>query len=302
MAWDVSAFTSLMKDGFESGREKKAEYQKEYEKTVERMKKETEETTKQNMEGARLVLEEMERAKKDALDAEKLKQEQWKTKMAELDARNAAREAASVTPTPKAEPKKAKNDVWKWLIDLFSGTPDVLGTSSATPTQQPSPIPTPVGIGDTNGIPGYSRGSVNPEYVKYINDAIASLGTGTSLTPALLASNLFTESGFNPDAYNNGDRGIGQFSTKWRPDITDEVAYDPKRAIPEVAKTLNDYIGKTGDYKQGMAAYNVGLGRVGLADGRNEYGLGPKGMEYIKKIAKNLSKIEAQKLGLDIFQ
>jgi len=187
--------------------------------------------------------------------------------------------------------EKLKQEKWKTKL-LESKTGE-------TPTV---PSSTTMGVGDTNGIEGYTRGAINPEYVKIINDFIASLDTGTSLTPALLASAVNTESGFNPNAYNNGDRGISQFSSKWRPDITDEIAYDPTKAIPAMGKTLNDYIGNTGNIPQGIAAYNVGLGRVGMADGRNEYGLGPKGMEYIRKIAANLSKEESQKLGLDIFQ
>jgi len=271
---------------------------------AERVRKENEENQKMADKAQAEYLKEQERIKKDALDAEKLRKAQWDAKIAEIKAKQVEMPAATKSSESESSVKKKPKTDLTWLTELLRlGGKEKMAIPSPTSTPlMPTSTPTPVGVGDTNGISGYSRGSIDPQYVKMIMDAIATLGTGTSVTPALLASSLNTESGFIPDAYNNGDRGIGQFSTRWRPDITDEVAYNPSKAIPEVAKTLNDYIGNTGNIAQGVAAYNVGQGRVGIADGRNQYGLGPKGMEYIKKIAANLSKQEAQKLGLDIFQ
>ena len=242
---------------------------------------------------------ERKRIADEELNKEKLKKAKWDAIVAENKAKAEASDKrwAENNPTPTEKPKDKSVDIVSWLSNILG-----IGNTPTPPEATPTTTPTPMDVGGTNGILGYSRGSIDPQYVDLINQAIANLGTGTSLTPSLLGSGIFSESGFNPNAYNNGDRGIAQFSSKWRPDITDEVAYNPKLAIPEMARTLNDYINNTGSIPQGMAAYNVGQGRVGLADGRNEYGLGPKGMNYIRKIAANLSKEEAQKLGLDIFQ
>lgn len=114
----------------------------------------------------------------------------------------------------------------------------------------------------------------------------------------VLLSLLFTESGYNPKAYNNGDRGIAQISRVWNPQITDEQAYDPNFAIPWAAKTLRDnldYYG--GDWNRAIAAYNVGRGGASIK-GPENYGGGPKGQTYLNKIIANLAPEYYLALGL----
>ena len=56
-----------------------------------------------------------------------------------------------------------------------------------------------------------------------------------------LVNNLITcESRWNPDADNGYDRGLWQYNRKWRPDVTDEEAFDPIRATEIALADIED--------------------------------------------------------------
>lgn len=125
--------------------------------------------------------------------------------------------------------------------------------------------------------------------------------------PAFLSALIFNESGFKPDAVNKGvtqdgreyiDRGIAQINSTANPDIPDEKAFDPNFAIDWAAKKLRSNIDAFGgDVSRGLAAYNVGRGGASV-QGENPYGGGPRGQQYINRVAKNMTPETVKKIGL----
>jgi len=156
-----------------------------------------------------------------------------------------------------------------------------------------SPSPAP--------IPNYQNVFNNLKQVKPqgdISNLVVKSAQENELDPALLASHLWTESGYNPKAFNNGDYGIAQINLASHPDVTEEQANDPNFAIPFAAKLLKSKIDEFGgDYNRGIAAYNVGSGGASIK-GPMPYGGGPKGQEYLDKVARNLSVDLIKKLNL----
>ena len=118
---------------------------------------------------------------------------------------------------------------------------------------------------------------------QYIRELIIKASKKYDLPASLIASILFTESGFRTNALNNDDRGVAQINRPAHPEVTDEQAYNPEFAIDWMARKLRgdiDYFG--GDVKKGVAAYN--LGRGGAVDPDKEF-LKEK---YLMAVGKNL--------------
>ena len=130
------------------------------------------------------------------------------------------------------------------------------------------------------------------------------------INPAILASVLFSEHGFQVDQNktynrdvngniipNNYDRGVAQINTLVHPDITDEQAFDPNFAIPYAANLLASHIKSLGNINRGIAAYNVGRGGA-TVNGPTPSGLGPRGSQYLGKVAAGLSPALRANLGI----
>ncbi len=152
------------------------------------------------------------------------------------------------------------------------------------PVQTPQPTAQPV---EQDPYAGLSQ--VKPP--KDISELILKSSQETGLDPSILAAILWNESGYNPRALNDEDRGIAQINRRAFPNITDAQAYDPHFAIPFMARTIKGYLDKTGDLHTAIAAYNVGIGR---APNR-----GPIGKSYVKRVARNLTPDFTSSLGLE---
>lgn len=191
------------------------------------------------------------------------------------------------------------------LVGFKSGISNILPQKQTVqqPVQQIQPTQQPTPVQPTNKIKGFTRGDIDPEFV----DLIIKSSEENGLNPALLAGILFQESGINKNVKDNQsvmengqisrDRGMAQISDYWNPQITDEQAYDPNFAIPFMAKTIKNNLEKTGKLSEAVAAYNVGLGRVGV-DPSRPTGLGPKGQQYLSGVSQNLDPELAKELGL----
>jgi len=157
----------------------------------------------------------------------------------------------------------------------------------------PTPTPTP-----PNYIQGFTHGNIPTD----ISGLIIQAANQYNIHPAVLASLIFSESGFNPQAINTGvndygqswrDRGIAQINDLAHPDVTDTQAFDPGFAIPYSARLLDQYRKQMdNDLTTGIAAYRVGPGRA-----RNK---GPKGREKVKKVIEGLDPAIVKELGLGV--
>lgn len=166
--------------------------------------------------------------------------------------------------------------------------------------KQQAPVVETVSQPTTSDFSGFTTAPVPQEYSQTILEASKRYG----VRPQVLASLLFSESGFNPKAINANDpssidRGIAQINTKAYPNISDEQAYDPNFAIDFAARTLSENQKHFGDINRAIAAYNVGQGGANVK-GPTVSGLGPKGQAYLDKIAKGLSPELRRELGIKL--
>lgn len=175
------------------------------------------------------------------------------------------------------------------------------GTPTPTPVPpSPTATPSPASAGFIQGFRTWRPPST-------ISNSINSVSRQYNLHPALVAALLQQESGIDPRVKDNvsfdeqgrksRDRGPAQISDIWHPEITDEQAYDPDFAIQFVAKQLANAYAKYNSWPQAIASYNVG-GRVGPSPGRDQYGLGPKGQQYVNSVIKNIEPSVLKELGL----
>lgn len=83
-----------------------------------------------------------------------------------------------------------------------------------------------------------------------------------NLPSGLLFGLVRTESGFNPNAYNEttGASGLTQIIPKYHPTVKN--VFDPAENLDYAAKTLKYYAGKFGSYQAAVAAWHSGEGRV----------------------------------------
>lgn len=70
------------------------------------------------------------------------------------------------------------------------------------------------------------------------------------------------ESGFNPEAHNEGSNasGIAQIIPKWHPGVD---VWNPYESLTYAAQLMRSYYNKFGSYPKALAAYNWGSGNVG---------------------------------------
>jgi len=183
------------------------------------------------------------------------------------------------------------------------------GGVAQTPVQVVSPVQAQVvePVKTINDFGYYTRGAVPQNLQSLISSSARQYG----LDPSILAAMLFQESGINPNTRENvnanqsgvvsRDRGIAQINDLAHPEISDEQARDVNFAIPFMAKELSGAYKQTKSWPQAIAAYNVGRGRVGYDDSRDEYGLGEKGRKYVTGIRSNLDPKYAEQIGLPIY-
>lgn len=165
----------------------------------------------------------------------------------------------------------------------------------------PPTIPQPaqqVMAAQTDPFSDFTTSKVPPQYAQLIAQSAQANG----VPPAVLASLLFSEHGFQPTGTNynrdqngniipgNYDRGMAQINKLAHPEVTDQQANDPNFAIPWAAKTLGGHIKNLG-VQRGIIAYNTGAS--GAADVKD-----PTQHPYYKKVANGVSKGLRSKLGL----
>ena len=189
---------------------------------------------------------------------------------------------------PNVDPSKGGliNQMLANVLKGRSKQPDLispLASSTPRPTIVPTQKPQPVEVDPYRGLK-----QVKPP--SGISDIVLRSSKETGLSPSLLAAILWNESGYDPKAINDEDRGIAQINRGAFPNISDEMAYNPEFAIPWMARTIKSYIDKTGDINTAIAAYNVGIGRA-----PNK---GPIGRAYVSRVSKNLSPDFASELGI----
>lgn len=108
-------------------------------------------------------------------------------------------------------------------------------------------------------------------------DTIVSSARMSGVPPLLLASQLWQESRFRANAYNNrsGCAGIAQFKADTAADygLSASDRYLPEKAIPAQAKYMSYLHRQFGTWPLALAAYNWGMGnlkRKGMANAPKE--------------------------------
>lgn len=92
---------------------------------------------------------------------------------------------------------------------------------------------------------------------------IARAAQRWNVSAALLAAQLYAESGFNPAAVSPaGAQGIAQFMPATARAYGLANPFDPEQAIDAQARMMRDLLGKFGSVPLALAAYNAGEGRV----------------------------------------
>lgn len=140
-----------------------------------------------------------------------------------------------------------------------------------------------------------------------IDPIIKEATKDSDVTPTVISSLLWTESGYKPDAKNENikdgkvtstDRGIAQINDSAHPDVTEEQANDPAFAIPYAVGELNKGLKVfDGDWNETIVSYNRGRGRV-LRDGYLEDDLG---LAYLYKVVKNMDSDTRSELNIHKF-
>jgi soluble lytic murein transglycosylase-like protein len=89
--------------------------------------------------------------------------------------------------------------------------------------------------------------------------AISRAAQRWSVSAALLAAQIFVESGFNPFAVSPaGAQGIAQFMPGTAQGIGLEDPFDPTQAIDAQAHLMRDLLRRFGTVPLALAAYNAG--------------------------------------------
>jgi hypothetical protein len=105
--------------------------------------------------------------------------------------------------------------------------------------------------GTAGGLPDF----VPPRFAPLINRAAQRW----SVSAALLAAQLFAESGFNPFAVSPaGAQGIAQFMPGTARGVGLEDPFDPVAAIDAQARLMRDLLRRFGSVPLALAAYNAG--------------------------------------------
>jgi soluble lytic murein transglycosylase-like protein len=94
-------------------------------------------------------------------------------------------------------------------------------------------------------------------------DAIARAAQRWNVGAALLAAQLYAESGFNPAARSpSGAEGIAQFMPGTAAGYGLRNPYDPEAAIDAQAHLMHDLLRRFASVPLALAAYNAGSGAV----------------------------------------
>lgn len=215
--------------------------------------------------------------------------------------------------TDKTAPKQTP-DILPQIADKFGDFYSTLTKNNNL--SNPQPVKNVLGAAKINVkaraaeptvTPNVFSGFMTTPVPQQYSDLIANSAKENNIHPAVLASLLFSESGFRPNAVNynrdingqiipnNYDRGIAQINSVAHPDVTDDQANDPSFAIPYAAKLLSSYIQQTGSAKLGIAAYNLGV--AGALDPEK---LATQGKKYLYKILKGVSPEVRRSLGLKL--
>lgn len=198
-----------------------------------------------------------------------------------------AKPLSPVSKMPNLNPVNQTNAVY--TSPTSQGyAPSVQGVSTPS-SDYVSPIPGFVPAGNR-------KPNIPSQYVNLINQAAKQYG----VEPALVAAHIQHESAgtWNPKINGpTGDYGLAQIVLSSHPDVTLSQAYDPSFAIPFIARYLANSMKKFGDINRTIASYNVGQGGASI-QGPEPAGTGPRGQDYIDRVANNLSPELRKKLGI----
>jgi len=194
-------------------------------------------------------------------------------------------------------------------------------SAMATPTSLPTQSP-PTGVAGEGVGPSVEDGVTYKGLIQRKPDAaigpiIKETTKDSQVTPTVLSSLLWTESGYRPDAQNinykkekvNGkwrivepkvivstDNGIAQINDIAHPEVTKEQANDPKFAIPLAKKELEYGLKKfDGDWNKAIASYNRGRGTI--SKDPNDF----KGQVYLWKVVQNMDEATKKELNIKEF-
>ena len=108
------------------------------------------------------------------------------------------------------------------------------------------------------------RRSALPSFVPpRLGPLILKASQRRNVSAALLAAQLYAESGFNPFARSPaGAEGIAQFMPGTAEGIGLRNPFDPEQAIDAQAHLMRDLLGRFGSVPLALAAYNAGPGAV----------------------------------------
>ncbi len=113
--------------------------------------------------------------------------------------------------------------------------------------------------------------SVPSQYAGLVETSAAASGVPVSL----LAAELQTESGFDPQAVSSaGAEGIAQFMPGTAAELGVQP-FDPNSAIPGAARYLAGLEGQLGSWPLALAAYNAGPNAVAESGGIPDNGQTP---------------------------
>lgn len=143
------------------------------------------------------------------------------------------------------------------------------------------------GGGDRSAALSTAFPPVTPGWVKPL---VLRAAMKWNVSAALLAAQLFAESGFDPDAGNGIAFGIAAFTPAAAAEYGLKDPFDPAAAIMAQAHLMSDLLGRFGSPALALAAYNAGPGAVGSCGCIPDY---PETLAYVSKILAMLGGMGA---------
>lgn len=143
------------------------------------------------------------------------------------------------------------------------------------------------GGGDRSAALSMAFPPVTPGWVKPL---ILKAAMKWNVSPALLAAQLYAESGFDPKAGNGIAFGIAAFTPAAAAEYGLRDPFDPEAAIMAQAHLMSDLLGQFGSPALALAAYNAGPGAVGSCGCIPDY---PETQAYVSKILAMLGGMGA---------
>ena len=151
------------------------------------------------------------------------------------------------------------------------------------------------GGGDRSAALSGAFPSVTPAWVRPL---ILRAAMKWNVSAALLAAQLFAESGFDPKAGNGIAFGIAAFTPAAAAEYGLDDPFDPAAAIMAQAHLMSDLLKQFGSPALALAAYNAGPGAVGSCDCIPSY---PETQAYVAKILGMLGGMGAiSPIGMEI--